>query len=321
MVKLADGDKMIDVRASQDFLMLDPKDKNFQDVTALLLDPSCSGSGIVGRDANAASLSVVLTLPSLPSAAANPPSKTSLIKKRKRQDPENPGSRPERPEKTPKIATDTTEENPLSAPADPSISAAEAEEALQKRLKNLSLFQLKLLKHAMSFPAATRITYSTCSVHATENESVVLRALCSEVAKRQGWKVMRRSEQVEGLREWERRGDLQSTQELLQGLTEKGELEDVEIDAEEVAEACIRCAKGTDEGTMGFFVCGFIRDGDMSREEPQQEEEKPTKKPKKSRNPVDETTASSTKSKKDTHKGKKETNADGGDDDWEGFSD
>ena len=34
------------------------------------------------------------------------------------------------------------------------------------------------------------------------------------------------------------------------------------LDAEEVAEACIRCAKGTGEGTMGFFVCGFVRDGE-----------------------------------------------------------
>jgi len=319
MVKLAGGDSMINVRASQDFLLLDPKDKNFQDVTALLLDPSCSGSGIVGRDANAASLSVVLTLPSLPSATANPPSKTSLIKKRKRQEAETSASRPERPEKQPKIATDTTEENPLSAPADPSISAAEAEEALQKRLTNLSLFQLKLLKHAMAFPAATRITYSTCSVHATENESVVLRALCSEVAKRQGWKVMKRSNQVDGMRKWARRGDLQSTKDLLEGMRERGDVDDIEVDAEEVAEACIRCAKGTEEGTMGFFVCGFVRDGQVSGKDPEEQARETTKKQKKIKSGVNGAASANTASKSAARNTRSETN-DGGDD-WEGFSD
>lgn len=322
MVKLAGGDKMINVRASQDFLMLDPKDETFQDVTALLLDPSCSGSGIVGRDANAASLSVVLTLPSLPSATANPPSKTSLLKKRKRQDAETSSSKPQRPEKQPKIATDTTEENPLSAPADPSISAAEAEGALQKRLTNLSLFQLKLLKHAMAFPAATRITYSTCSIHATENESVVLRALSSEVAKRQGWEVMGRDDQVEGMRKWGRRGDLQATKDLLESMRESGDVGETEVDAEQVAEACIRCAKGTEEGTMGFFVCGFVRDGQVSGGHPVEEVGKPAQKQKKkTKSGVNGTAIAGTESSSAAHEMMPETNDDGGDDEWEGFSD
>ena len=33
-----------------------------------------------------------------------------------------------------------------------------------------------------------------------------------------------------------------------------------ELDNTEVAEACIRCDKSTEDGTMGFFVAGFVRD-------------------------------------------------------------
>jgi putative methyltransferase len=33
-------------------------------------------------------------------------------------------------------------------------------------------------------------------------------------------------------------------------------------DVNVLADACIRCERGTDEGTMGFFVAGFVRDSD-----------------------------------------------------------
>jgi putative methyltransferase len=32
------------------------------------------------------------------------------------------------------------------------------------------------------------------------------------------------------------------------------------LDNAEVADACIRCDKSTEDGTMGFFVAGFVRD-------------------------------------------------------------
>jgi putative methyltransferase len=38
---------------------------------------------------------------------------------------------------------------------------------------------------------------------------------------------------------------------------------EVEVDEDskdEVCKACIRCEKGTQEGTMGFFVAAFVRD-------------------------------------------------------------
>ena len=50
MVSVAGADKLVTVLAGQDFLALDPEDERFEPVSGLLLDPSCSGSGIIGRD-------------------------------------------------------------------------------------------------------------------------------------------------------------------------------------------------------------------------------------------------------------------------------
>lgn len=48
------------------------------------------------------------------------------------------------------------------------------------RLKKLSGFQIKILKHALqNFPNARRIVYSTCSVYEEENEHVVQETLAS----------------------------------------------------------------------------------------------------------------------------------------------
>jgi putative methyltransferase len=47
----------------------------------------------------------------------------------------------------------------------------------QARLQQLSNFQLSVLRKAASFPAVELIVYSTCSIHAEENEGVVHRFL------------------------------------------------------------------------------------------------------------------------------------------------
>ena len=130
--------------------------------------------------------------------------------------------------------------------------------SLEERLDSLADFQLELLLHAMKFPAAKKITYSTCSVHMEENENVVLDAIRSDVAKARGWRVLKRDEQVSGMKEWLVRG----TQEFVD---DNQDIKDefVGPSLEDVKEACIRAHKGDGRGTMGFFVCAFVRDGSV----------------------------------------------------------
>lgn len=72
---------------------------------------------------------------------------------------------------------------------------------------------------------------------------MVLKALESEVARTRGWKILKRQDQVRGMRDWPVRGDLAAA---------GGD--------QEVAEACIRAYKGDEHCVMGFFVAGFVRD-------------------------------------------------------------
>lgn len=161
-----------------DFTRADPNEPRFANVTHLLLDPSCSGSGIVNR------------LDYLTETTSH--------------------------------ATDSIENDTRSAVMD------------QDRLDSLSSFQLALLLHAMKFPAAEKITYSTCSVHAVENEHVVLEAL----RKSPGWRVCARSD---SLPKWPNRG-----------------LVDECAGDVELADGLIRAAPGS-MGTIGFFVACLVR--------------------------------------------------------------
>jgi len=158
---------------NSDFTLLDPNDEQFSDVTHILLDPSCSGSGLLDRldyDSSQADLSI--------------------------------------------------------------------------RLRGLCTFQTRLLNHALSFPSAQRVVYSTCSHHAEENERVV-KAVLEQMS---GWQVLKREEQPEGLRIWGRRGFAE------------------ECSSPEIAEACIRCEKGTD-ATIGFFAVAFTRITELEEDE------------------------------------------------------
>lgn len=219
------GADMVKVLFGQDFLALDPSSSKYKNVTHFLLDPSCSGSGIVGREDVPS-----LALPVDPRAQKSRAGKAEEnSKKRKRE----------------QVAT-----QPDKAVEDGSVDAEETPEAApnQQRLQKLSALQTRIVEHAFSFSAATRITYSTCSIHVEENEAVVSRVLASEVAKPRGWRVLRREEQPDGLRRWEHRG-----------VADPGIVGSPPLD-EEQRQACIRCYPGGDEGTMGFFVCGFVRD-------------------------------------------------------------
>ncbi|KXX79537.1 putative methyltransferase NSUN5C [Madurella mycetomatis] len=228
MVKTAGSDRVTVVYPGYDFLKTDPHAPEFRNVGALLLDPSCSGSGIVGRDD-----APEFHTPAHPhNTTTTTTSSSSSIKsrKRKRQGP----------------ATTTTTKAKREKEKE-----EDDEEALQTRLSALATFQLSILQHALAFPAARKVTYSTCSVHRAENEQVVLAALASDVARQRGWRVLRRAEQVRGMREWPVRGDTAAGREV----------------GDEVGEGCIRAesqgngADGGDGGDGGDDDEGpFVRD-------------------------------------------------------------
>ncbi|KAL8834823.1 MAG: hypothetical protein Q9176_007282 [Flavoplaca citrina] len=222
MVALAGCQDIVTVRAGQDFLDLKSEQSPWNEVGSLLLDPSCSGSGIIGRNDGH-----TVTLPSTIQNAQMP----ERSRKRKRHVKTN--------SKT--IADKAGQE--ISQPGDGPIQ-------LQARLKALSAFQLRLLLHAFRFPNARMISYSTCSIFAEENEHVVVAALQSSEAKQYGWFLHLRDEQITGMKTWPVRGDIQACQHRL--------ADDIS-GAEQIAEACIRCLPGTKDGTQGFFVAAFIR--------------------------------------------------------------
>jgi putative methyltransferase len=288
MVSLAGADSMVTILQGQDFLALDPQEERFQDVSGLLLDPSCSGSGIIGRD----------DVPdfTLPKAKVTPGKSQGKKRKRQTDDEEDAGEK-----------SKVTVETPAVSPSDENDTPDGVMD--HDRLTKLSNLQARIVEHALSFPAATHVTYSTCSIHLMENEAVVARVLASEVAQRRRWRLLRRDEQPAGLRKWEHRGVRRDREN-----GESGE-SPAEVDLpEEALEACLRCWAGDAEGLGGFFVAGFVRDGEDDEEEKSAE------------------TSSRVKGKgKDVahaaiaHKNNQEEVEDEGDDqdddDWEGFSD
>lgn len=217
MVERAGAGGIISVMVRQDFLALDPQQQRFSNVTHLLLDPSCSGSGILGREDIP-----VLTLPSDARAKVVSKGKSTNAKKRKRGQINDDNM--------------TTEDYHRGTTND-TVSNVDHD-----RLNRLAGLQLRIIEHAMSFPAATKITYSTCSIHVTENEDVVSKALQSQIAKHRGWRVLPRSSHPQGLKQWKHRG--------IEGAHN--------LDKEQM-DACIRCYPYDEYGTMGFFVCGFVR--------------------------------------------------------------
>lgn len=174
----------------QDFLAADPAD--FAHVTHLLLDPSCSGSGIVNR------------LDYLTQA--------------------------------------DNEQDNLEDVVPGEVRVAE-------RLSALAALQTRMIVHAMEFPALRRFTYSTCSVHAAEDERVVAAALDSPVARARGWRLAPRTEV---LPTWPLRGRAD------------------EAPAAALADCMVRCMPGGavecapgavhTEASIGFFVCCFVRE-------------------------------------------------------------
>ncbi|GME88267.1 unnamed protein product [Ambrosiozyma monospora] len=182
MCDKAGGLKCISIQHG-DFTTTNPLD--YPEITGLVVDPSCSGSGIFGR----------------------------AIDKNVQAEESNGGEDSEN-------GGDYDEE----------------------RLKKLSNFQFTIVKHAMSFPNARKLVYSTCSIHAQENERVAVDFMLDEQVKQQGWRICDRSEVIPN---WPRRGFVEEFSAL--------------PDPEKCAGGCVRSLPKVDGG-IGFFAVAFERD-------------------------------------------------------------
>ncbi|ODQ63547.1 S-adenosyl-L-methionine-dependent methyltransferase [Nadsonia fulvescens var. elongata DSM 6958] len=126
------------------------------------------------------------------------------------------------------------------------------------RLHKLSEFQYKIVKHALSYPAARKLVYSTCSIHAIENEKVVIKLLQDPEVQKQGWSVAPKDTV---LPKWERRGWPEVFQEA--GYDE--------VMAKKLADGCVRTLPKIDGG-IGFFAVCFERTLNGSKFEDSKEE-------------------------------------------------
>ncbi|KAK1139910.1 hypothetical protein N8T08_011071 [Aspergillus melleus] len=224
MVAAAGADPFVSVLQGQDFLALDPMDPRFENVSGLLLDPSCSGSGIIGRDD-------VPTLVLPDASTANGPA-TGQGKKRKRRNDDTESHPAPPPGKKHSKGQQQQEPNTNTVSATDENELSNTHMSIDRLIK-LSNLQARIVEHALAFPSATRITYSTCSIHLLENEAVVSRVLSSEVAKRRGWRVLRRDEQPEGLRRWKHRGVREEKSDLVRRSVDGDDDDDREEEEEE----------------------------------------------------------------------------------------
>ena len=222
------------------FLNLRSSDSLGQRCSHLLLDPTCSGSGMMNsidahykQQAKDDDREQQLNGPQKrkhtatlrDSSSASTSSHVSGRKRRHRQRGVEDDGREVRAEE------EKAEERPADTEAE---EAEDSSGSSAQSVSALSEFQLSLLLHAFSLPALRRVVYSTCSTDERENEQVIARAL-RQHGRQQGWEVMT------GLMpQWRRRG------RQVDGLT-----------AEE-AQAMLRC-EADDDLMNGFFVCGLRR--------------------------------------------------------------
>ena len=113
------------------------------------------------------------------------------------------------------------------------------------RLESLQRLQVSVVSKAMSFPLVRHVVYSTCSVHAAENEDVVAEVLRAHP----GWDVMC----PPSMAQWKRRGQ------------HHAELSQVQ------SSALIRCEP--EDGLNGFFVANFVF---VEKREPEAKRVRPT---------------------------------------------
>lgn len=277
MVKRAGAAGLVTVHAGTDFLTVDPNSQESRKAGAILLDPSCSGSGLLerneppkvtypktasGRRADAStaakgregSLSTV-GVGTAATSVNGPPRRaqhhSQKLQARVTASKNGKQGRTNKPDQDAHDIDDMEEHD--------ENDEDDSDSNLPDRLRALSAFQLRLLTHALSFPSVCKVVYSTCSVHAEENERVVMAALASPVAREGGWTVLPRERQRASMRDWPGRGIL----------SECG-------GDRVVADACIRTRSPNQavlepkarsgQNLIGFFVVAFVREDGAARD-------------------------------------------------------
>lgn len=202
----------------EDFTRIPPTDPRVRAATHIMLDPSCSGSGIVNRldylTASTASGQAAAVAGTAAAAAGNGNAAVGTSVS-------TSGSG---------AAAENELEQDIPTTSSPGHHG-DGRGGESDRLASLAAFQLAILQHAMSYPLAQRIVYSTCSVHAAEDEAVVVAALlgqraagASSAARRardassaamaeaeaSGWSPWRVAPRATAMPEWPVRGRLQA---------------------------------------------------------------------------------------------------------------
>lgn len=160
-----------------DFTEVDPA--KYKNVTAILVDPSCSGSGILGRE------------------------------------------------------------------LEDSYQLLDQKDLI-RRITNLSLFQYKIVKHALLFPNVKKVVYSTCSLNEEENECVVAKLLIDPDIISRGWTLENKEHVIPS---WTRRGLVSAFDPFFKNETSLSSC---------YAESCIRFLPYVDGG-IGFFLACFVK--------------------------------------------------------------
>lgn len=225
-----------------DFLAIDVTQPEYADVRYILLDPSCSGSGVVraiervlerkGSGTLGGGLDGIQAKNMIVGGKDKGKGKQQVVKLSKKR------------------AAKQLQQQKQAAAAAVAKAAA--------RTDGLRTFQIQALLKAMSFPNIEVISYSTCSVDIPENEGVVAHVLssssCDGGTMRDLWAVKAPSGSMSS---WERRGV------PLPPLSEEQCVEVMERDGllpsltQEEQNGVIRCLP--EDGMNGFFVALFVK--------------------------------------------------------------